>query len=81
MIYNIDGMPPLKTAIPLGLQHVLAMFTGNVAPLIIIANVLGLPVEEKTFLVQAAMFIAGMKTSGARHQTQRGCQKRVIAKA
>ena len=50
-IYDIDGMPPLKTAAPLGLQHVLAMFTGNVAPLIIIANVLGLPVEERTFLV------------------------------
>ncbi len=61
-IYDINGVPPLKTAIPLGLQHVLAMFTGNVAPLIILANVLGLPVEERSFLIQAAMFVAGLTT-------------------
>ena len=61
-IYDINGVPPLKTAIPLGLQHVLAMFTGNVAPLIILANVLGLPVGERSFLIQAAMFVAGLTT-------------------
>lgn len=27
--YELDGCPPLKVAIPLGLQHVLAMFVGN----------------------------------------------------
>ena len=27
--YDLDGKPPLKLAIPLGLQHVLAMFVGN----------------------------------------------------
>ena len=27
--YDLDGRPPLKIAIPLGLQHVLAMFVGN----------------------------------------------------
>ena len=33
---DIDFRPPLATAAPLGLQHVLAMFVGNVAvPLII----------------------------------------------
>ncbi|SDL04033.1 uracil-xanthine permease family protein [Natronincola ferrireducens] len=61
-IYSIDGIPSLGTAIPLGLQHVLAMFAGNVTPLIIIANALGLPIEERTFLIQAAMFVAGITT-------------------
>jgi xanthine permease len=61
-VYELDGMPPLKTAIPLGIQHVLAMFVGNVAPLIIISNALGLPVSEKTFLIQCAMFVAGVAT-------------------
>ena len=42
VIYQLDGRPELKEAIPLGLQHILAMFLGNVAPLIIISNILNL---------------------------------------
>lgn len=61
-IYDLEGIPELHSAIPLGLQHVLAMFAGNVAPLIIVANALKLPVEQKTFLIQCAMFVAGMAT-------------------
>ncbi|MDO7205675.1 hypothetical protein Q5M85_17790 [Paraclostridium bifermentans] len=44
----------LKEAIPLGLQHVLAMFVGNVTPLIIISGALGLSLDDKTMLVQCA---------------------------
>ena len=29
-IYELDGVVPLKEALPLGIQHVLAMFLGNV---------------------------------------------------
>lgn len=61
-VYDVDGKPSLKYAIPLGLQHILAMFVGNVTPLIIIANAIKLPIEEKTFLIQCAMFIAGVAT-------------------
>ena len=61
-VYNIDDRPPLQEAIPLGLQHVLAMFAGNVAVPIIIANVLGLSIEDKSFLIQSAMFVAGIAT-------------------
>ena len=32
--YDLDGRPPLKLAIPLGLQHVLAMFVGNLTMII-----------------------------------------------
>ena len=31
--FTLDGKMPLKQAIPLGLQHVLAMFVGNLTPL------------------------------------------------
>ncbi len=62
MIYNLDGIPPLKTAIPLGIQHILAMFAGNVAPLIIIANAINLPIDERAYLIQCAMFVAGIAT-------------------
>ncbi|RBP61075.1 NCS2 family nucleobase:cation symporter-2 [Alkalibaculum bacchi] len=60
LIYQLNGKPPIKTALPLGLQHVLAMFVGNVTPIIIISNTLGLPVEQKAFLIQCAMFVAGI---------------------
>lgn len=30
--FSLDGKMPLKQAIPLGLQHVLAMFVGNLTP-------------------------------------------------
>ncbi|MFT9496097.1 uracil-xanthine permease family protein [Anaerosolibacter sp.] len=60
--YDVDGKPPLKEAIPLGLQHVLAMFAGNVTVPLIIAGALGLSVGEKTFLIQCAMLVAGIAT-------------------
>lgn len=61
-VYSLDGIPKLGNAIPLGFQHVLAMFAGNVTPLIIIANALGLPAGERAFLIQCAMFVAGITT-------------------
>ena len=39
-VYELDGRVPLKKALPLGIQHVLAMLLGNVSPLLIVC---GLP--------------------------------------
>ena len=61
-VYEVDGKPPLEEAIPLGLQHVLAMFAGNVTVPMIIAGALGLAVGETTFLIQCAMLVAGIAT-------------------
>jgi len=61
-IYELNGKPPLGIAVPLGMQHVLAMFTGNIAPIIIICNVLGLPAEQKAFMIQCGMIVAGLVT-------------------
>ena len=60
--YDLDGKPPLREAIPLGLQHILAMFVGNVTVPIIIAGILGFTDIEKTILIQSAMFVAGIAT-------------------
>lgn len=60
--YDVDGKPPLKEAVPLGLQHVLAMFAGNVAVPLIIGDAIGLSMAEKTFLIQCAMLVAGIST-------------------
>lgn len=37
MLYQLEGRPRLSIAFPMGLQHVLAMFAGNLAPMLIIA--------------------------------------------
>lgn len=59
---DVNAMPPLGQAIPLGLQHVLAMFVGNVTVPIIIAGAADLPADQTAFMIQAAMFVAGIAT-------------------
>lgn len=56
--------PPLAQAIPLGLQHVLAMFASNVTPSIIVAGAAGLAFggPEQVYLIQMAMLFAGVAT-------------------
>lgn len=61
-IYELEGKIPLGEAVPLGIQHVLAMFLGNVSPLIIICGILDIPIETKSILIQNAMFISGAAT-------------------
>ena len=53
---------PLNQSIPLGIQHVLAMFAGNITVPIIIAGIFGQTTEEKIFLIQMALFVAGVAT-------------------
>lgn len=56
--------PPLAQAVPLGLQHVLAMFASNVTPSIIVAGAAGLAFggAEQVYLIQMAMLFAGIAT-------------------
>ena len=61
-IYQLDGKVPLGKAVPFGLQHVLAMFVANLAPIIIIAGAAGLSRESVAMLLQNAMFVAGIAT-------------------
>ncbi|WP_135822115.1 uracil-xanthine permease family protein [Halostella litorea] len=62
VLYDIEDRPPLGEAIPLGIQHVLAMFLGNVAPPLILAGAVGSVTGETTFLVQMALIVAGVST-------------------
>ncbi|HBN32277.1 MAG: nucleobase:cation symporter-2 family protein [Rhodobacterales bacterium] len=66
-----DKMPPIGQAIPLGLQHVLAMFVSNVTPAIIVAGAAGigfgsdqgaLGFPDMTYMIQMSMFFAGIAT-------------------
>ena len=61
---NPDATPPMGQAIPLGLQHVLAMFASNVTPAVIVAGAAGLAFggAEQVYLIQMAMLFAGIAT-------------------
>ncbi len=61
---NPDVTPPLSSAIPLGIQHVLAMFASNVTPSIIVAGAAGLAFggADQVYLIQMAMLFAGIAT-------------------
>lgn len=63
-VFQLDGKVPLKTAIPFGLQHVLAMFVANLSPIAIICAAAqpALSTAEIAMLVQNAMFVAGIAT-------------------
>lgn len=54
--------PPLSKAVPLGVQHTLAMFAGNVTVPFIVAGAAGLAGGDKIFLIQVAMLVAGLAT-------------------
>nr|WP_309501617.1 nucleobase:cation symporter-2 family protein [uncultured Roseovarius sp.] len=66
-----DYTPALHRAIPLGIQHVLAMFVSNVTPAIIIAGAAGFgfgsdagaqDFPDMTYLIQMSMLFAGIAT-------------------
>ena len=61
-IYELDGKIPVGKAVPFGLQHILAMFVANIAPILIVAGVIKMPVEQSAALVQSAMIVAGIGT-------------------
>ncbi|MDO4976920.1 MAG: solute carrier family 23 protein [Eubacteriales bacterium] len=66
--YDFKGKLPLRQAIPLGLQHVLAMFVGNLTPILVImgaCTAVGGGEELAAIqvsLLQNAMLVAGIVT-------------------
>lgn len=64
-----DYTPPLGKAVPLGIQHVLAMFVSNVTPAIIVAGAAGFgfgsnspDFHNMVYMIQMSMFLAGVAT-------------------
>ena len=64
--FKLDGKMPLSQAIPLGLQHVMAMFVGNLTPILVITGACGIAGGEfadlQVTLIQNAMLVAGLVT-------------------
>ena len=61
-LLKLDGDVPFIRSIPYGVQHILAMFVANLAPIMIIAGVAGLNDAQTGGMIQAAMLIAGIGT-------------------
>lgn len=65
-IYRLDGRVPVLKAIPFGLQHVLAMFVSNLAPISIVcaaaklADGSSISALQLASLLQSSMFVAGI---------------------
>ena len=54
-LFDFYGKPSIGQALPLAIQHVLAMIVGCVTPSIIVAGVAGLSQEDSVILIQAAL--------------------------
>jgi NCS2 family nucleobase:cation symporter-2 len=62
-----DWTPPLARAVPLGIQHVLAMFVSNVTPAIIVCGAAGVGfgsdnIGPMLYMIQMSMLFAGVAT-------------------
>ena len=65
--YDFSSKMSFRKAFPLGLQHVLAMFVGNLTPILIITGACGIGsgtefAEVQVALLQNAMLVAGIVT-------------------
>ncbi|MBL4751719.1 MAG: purine permease, partial [Amylibacter sp.] len=61
--------PPISKAIPLGIQHVMAMFASNVTPAIIVAGAAGFgfgspgaDIPTLNYMIQMSILFAGIAT-------------------
>ena len=61
-IFELDGVPSFTQALPLALQHVVAMIVGCVTPAIIVAGVADLDSANQVILIQSALVVSALST-------------------
>lgn len=61
-VFELNGVPSFGQALPLALQHVVAMIVGCVTPSIIVAGVAGISGSDRVILIQAALFCSAIST-------------------
>ena len=57
---KVDGNVPILKSVPIGLQHLFAMFIGNLTPLLIVLGFVELDYASKQQLIQNGIFIASL---------------------
>ena len=61
-VFELNGVPSFGQALPLTMQHVVAMIVGCVTPSIIVAGVAGISAQDRVILIQAALFCSAIST-------------------
>ncbi len=64
-LFELRGRPPISSALPLALQHVVAMIVGCVTPAIIVASAVsggGMADADKIILIQSSLVISALST-------------------
>ena len=61
-LFEMDGIPKISQALPMALQHVVAMIVGCVTPAIIISGAAGLDSADKVLLIQASLVVSALAT-------------------
>ncbi len=62
VVYDIEDRPPLAEAVPLGIQHVMAMLLSNVTVPLLLAGALGVGTGTTAVLIQMVLLMAGLAT-------------------
>ena len=62
LLFQRDGMPPIKDLLPTSLQHVLACFAGAIAPAMMIASTCNFTPEQEQAIIQVALILTALDT-------------------
>jgi NCS2 family nucleobase:cation symporter-2 len=58
----MDGVPHMGQAIPMALQHVIAMIVGCVTPAIIVSGAAGISASDRVLLIQTSLIVSALTT-------------------
>lgn len=61
-IFELDGFPKFSEALPLALQHVVAMIVGCITPAIIVANVAKVSDADRVIMIQISLVVSALST-------------------
>lgn len=62
LLFEREGMPPIKDLIPTSLQHVLACFAGAIAPAMMIASTCNFTAAQEQAIIQVALLLTALDT-------------------
>lgn len=62
-LFELDGIPEISQAVPLALQHVVAMIVGCLTPAIIIAGAAGIDTADRVVLIQSSLVVSALSTA------------------
>lgn len=61
-VFDLHGTPKIQEALPLALQHLIAMIVGCVTPSLIISSIADLSAADRVILIQAGMTMSALTT-------------------